>query len=45
MEDLMEGSGGFDFIGFAPCLAERDAGLKPVVPAGGHLDPARFTLQ
>jgi peptide/nickel transport system substrate-binding protein len=44
MEDLMEDSGGFVFICFAPYVALTDANLRPVILADGHPDPARFSL-
>ncbi|MGL4237263.1 ABC transporter substrate-binding protein [Tabrizicola sp.] len=42
MEDLMEESGGFIFICFAPYVALTDTNLEPMILADGHPDPARF---
>jgi peptide/nickel transport system substrate-binding protein len=44
MEDLMEASGGFIFIGFAPYVALTDSNLTPMILADGHPDPTRFAL-
>lgn len=42
MEDLMEESGGFVFIAFAPYLAIHDSSISPVILSDGHPDPTRF---
>lgn len=39
MEDLMEQSGGFVFIGFEPYIAIHDATLAPTILSDGRPDP------